>query len=79
MVFIDGLSRSSERGVGLLLRRSGLPIQMVRGLNDESEPLIRLADAVCGFVRGAIEGNTDMRTLLDEVLRTGVVIDLSGR
>ena len=78
-VFIDGLSRSSERGVGLLLRRSGLPIQKVRGLNDESEPLIRLADAVCGFVRGAIEGNTDMRTLLDEALRTGVVIDLSRK
>jgi len=54
-VFIDGLPRSLERAVGLQLRRSGIRAKKVRGLKDENDALIRLADAVCGLVRGATE------------------------
>jgi hypothetical protein len=34
-IFIDGLPRSIERMMGLRLRRAGLPVKKVRGLNDE--------------------------------------------
>ena len=50
MKVIDGAARCPalyERGVGLLLRRSGLPIQKVRGLNDESEPLSLRRQTLC--------------------------------
>jgi hypothetical protein len=64
-ILIDGLPRSMEQVVGLQLRRSGIHAKKVRGLKDESDALIRLADAICGLVRGAIEGQPAMRTLLD--------------
>ena len=76
-VLIDGLSRSDERNVGLILRRSGMSVQKVRGVADESEPLIRLADAVCGFARSAIEGNSAMQELFTDALRTGAIVDLN--
>jgi hypothetical protein len=41
--------------------------------------MIRLADAVCGFVRGAIEGQPVMRALLEQGLRSGVLKDLSNQ
>jgi hypothetical protein len=78
-VLIDGLSRSDERNVGLMLRRSGLSVQKVRGINDESEPLIRLADALCGFVRSVMEGNSTTHVLLTEALHTGVIVDLNSQ
>lgn len=78
-VLIDGLPRSEEREVGLRLRRLGVPVKKVRGARDETDVLIRLADAVCGFVRAALEGQPDMRGLLEEQLRLGVVRGVSDK
>lgn len=78
-VLIDGLPRSTERTVALLLRRSGLLVQKVRGIDEDSEPLIRLADALCGFVRSAREGNTPMLSLFETALNAGFMIDLTGK
>jgi len=64
--------------VGLQLRRSGVRAKKVRGLKDEADALIRLADAVCGFVRGATEGQPAMRVLFERGMQTGVLRDLSG-
>ncbi len=78
-VLIDGLPRSLERAVGLQLRRSGTHAKKVRGLKDENDALIRLADAVCGLVRGATEGQPAMRALFERGIQTGVLRDLSGK
>ena len=77
-VFIDGLPRSLERTVGLQLRRSGIRARKVRGLKDEADALIRLADAICGFVRGAIRGQPAMRALFEQAIRTGALKELLG-
>jgi hypothetical protein len=78
-VFVDGLARSLEHIVGLQLRRSGIPAKKVRGVKkDENDVLIRLADAVCGLVRGAVEGQPSLRTLLERGIRKGVFRDLLG-
>ena len=77
-VFIDGLPRSLERSVGLQLRRSRVRIKKVRGLKDESDALIRLADAVCGLVRGAVQEQPAMRALFEQAKRTGVLEELPG-
>jgi hypothetical protein len=56
-IFIDGLPRTQERFVGHQLRQFGVRTKKVRGVKkDENDALIRLADAVCGFVRAAMEG-----------------------
>ena len=79
-VLIDALPRSLERAVGLRLRRSGIPAKKVRGVKkDENDALVRLADAVCGFVRTALEQRSSMRSLLEQSLDSGVLKDVSQK
>ena len=77
-IYIDALPKSVEQAVIVDLRRAGLQIDKVRGIaKDENESLIRLADALCGFARGAIDGQEDLQELLDWGLKTGVIKDLT--
>lgn len=78
-VFIDGLSRSLERAVGLNLRRSGSHVKKVRGLDDESDALMRLADAICGLVRGALEGESELMALYQRGIDTGILRDVTRK
>jgi len=79
-VFIDGLPRSLEQSVGLELRRSGIHAKKVKGIKkDENDALIRLADAVCGFVRSAVEGQSVMRALFEQGIQTEALKDLAGK
>lgn len=78
-ILIDGLPRSLEREVGLQLRRSGIRAKKVRGLKDENDALVRLADAVCGLVRGATRGQPAMQALFERGIQTGVLRNLSGK
>lgn len=79
-IFIDALPRTLERQVGLKLRRLGIHAKKVRGVRkDESDALIRLADAVCGFVRGALEGEPALSGLFKEAVATGVIRDVSQK
>ena len=78
-IFIDGLPRSLERAIGLQLRRLGVRAKKVRGLKDENDALIRLADAVCGLVRSAVEGQPAMQALFERGIQTGVLKDLSRK
>lgn len=77
-VLIDALPKALERPTALDLRRAGLKVDKVRGpAREETEPLIRLADALCGLARGAYEGQENLQELLDWALRAGVVRDVS--
>jgi hypothetical protein len=67
-----------EQVIGLQLRRSGVHAKKVKGIKkDENDALIRLADAVCGLVRGAIEGQSAMQTLFEQGIQIGALKDLS--
>lgn len=50
-IFIDGLPNSEINTVAVKLRKIGVRTDRVRGVKDENEALIRLADAVSGLVR----------------------------
>jgi hypothetical protein len=55
-VVVDGLSNKSEvRRFSHVLRSLHIPVRKVRGMKDESNALIRLADALAGFVRDLID------------------------
>jgi hypothetical protein len=55
-VVVDGLSNQTEvRHFTHILRSLRIPVRKVRGMKDESNSLIRLADAIAGFVRDIIE------------------------
>ncbi len=66
-VFIDGLPRTHIHQVGTELRRLQISTRKVRGVRDEqANALIRLADALCGFVRAALSGREDLSLLLKQ-------------
>jgi hypothetical protein len=73
-IFIDGLPRSLIRKVGPQLRVLEIRTEKVRGVRDEeSDALIRLADAICGFVRSARTGKSDFSKLLARAQAEGFI------
>lgn len=65
IVLVDALPRHLESTVSNGLHRWGIRTRKVRGIRkDEHDPLMGLADALCGLVREAVEGKPLMATLL---------------
>jgi len=65
-VLVDGLSNQTEvRHFTHILRSLRITIRKVRGMKDESNSLIRLADALAGFVRDFIEGQLYQKDLIE--------------
>jgi len=72
-VLIDGLRREERQRVGRGLRQLGVAAKKIRGLRDESDEFIRLADAVAGFVRDYLERQAYVELLYQEGVRRGVL------
>jgi hypothetical protein len=72
-VIIDGLGRPKRHRVAAGLRHRSIPVHKVRGIRDQADEFIRLADAVAGWVRDSLEGDAEMRVLLDRALRAEAV------
>lgn len=76
-IFVDGLPRSKEKWFGAELRHLRIQTKKIRGVKkEESNALIRLADAVCGFVRAATEGEAIAQKLFKQAKKQGVLIEL---
>jgi hypothetical protein len=49
----------------------------VRGIRkEEADALIRLADAVCGFVRAALEDREEYRIVFEQAKKRGFIREL---
>ena len=76
-VLIDGLQKTLRQDVAAALRAQlqfhQIRIEKVRGLDDQSDALMRLADALAGFVRHALEGRPALATLLADSHQRGVI------
>ena len=77
-VYVDALSKAKRREYAQLLRQKGIQTDEVRGIErDESNALIRLADAIAGFVRDALETEDgEERKLYEQALKKGQLIHL---
>ena len=77
VAFIDGLPDAKVRDVVRQLRDSDVPTEKVRGVSkDESFALMRLADSICGFVRGANIGQPEMTRLLERAIERGAIVNV---
>lgn len=78
MVYVDGLSKTKRQEYGVRLRHMGLPVRRIRGVaRDETDALIRLADAIAGFVRDAIDGKSEgIKKLFREAKRCGMLVEV---
>jgi hypothetical protein len=72
-IIVDGLERPERPRFAAGVRKLGIAVRKVRGARDEADELIRLADAVAGFVRDSLEGHSVMQPLFDQALRRGVI------
>lgn len=72
-VLIDGLDKAQRKIVGARLRRAHIRIDKVRGLREQSDELIRLADAIAGFVRAGLEGKSSVLNFYQMALRQGII------
>ena len=72
-IIIDGLPRSMQGRVGKLLRNSGIKTKSVRGERDETNPGIRLADAVAGLLRQSYQGDAHFQAIKEELEDIGTL------
>lgn len=70
-VYIDGLSKADRSIVHAGLRNHYIHVKRVRGMRDESNALIRLADAIAGFARDYLEGDEYAKPLYDTYHASG--------
>jgi hypothetical protein len=73
-VFVDGLPKSHVHPFGVGLRQNGIRVRKVRGVRkEESDCLMRLADAACGFTRTALAGSQGFAPLFQQALDSGIL------
>lgn len=76
-VLIDGLPKSLISQAAVALRRLRIKIFKVRGIRkEENDALMRLADAMCGFVRSASEGREAFAKLLEKAKKQDFLREL---
>ncbi|MBI4601020.1 MAG: DUF3800 domain-containing protein [Planctomycetes bacterium] len=73
-VYMDGLPRPHYKTFRRRLSGLGVHIKKVRGRKEESDAFMRLADALCGFVRAAYEGSAPFLSLLAAAEADGTVL-----
>lgn len=73
VVFVDGLKRTERNRFGSDLRKLGVRIYKVRGIRDQSDEFIRLADAVAGLARDALDNNTPLKEWYERLVESGKI------
>lgn len=73
-IFVDGLKRKEVENFTRVLRDLHIRTRKVRGVKkDGNNALIRFADAMCGLVRDAEDGNEWSVKVLRRLVRKGIV------
>jgi hypothetical protein len=75
-IFVDGLNRPERHRFAAGLRRLDVRVGKVRGIRGQSDELIRLADAVAGFVRDCLQGEGRMPVLYKRAMRKGIIKEI---
>ncbi len=74
-ILVDALEGKGPQILGARMRQLGANIRKVRGIRrEENDPLLRLADAVCGLVRHAYEGNGEMQQIMQTAITNGMIV-----
>lgn len=72
-VFLDGLPKHKERETRVALSALGVDVASVRGVDDERDPITRLADSVCGLMRACIEERSEPARIAERGQRLDVL------
>ena len=72
-IFVDGLKKTERYRFAAGLRKLKIKVRKVRGIREQSDEFIRLADAVAGFVRDSLEGDQIMEPLYQKAEQNKVI------
>lgn len=72
-VLIEGLKREERRFFASGLRHQGIRVKKVRGLRQESDAIIRLADSLAGFLRDVKKGEAWTQDLFKRISTQGII------
>ena len=77
-IYIDALAKTKRRIYGARLHQSGIATYKVQGVaKDENNALVRLADAIAGFTRDALDDDSsEINTLFQRVKANGILIEV---
>ena len=75
-VVIDGLQDAEVEHVRRELKNLSIRYARIRGMKDEQETLLRLADSVAGFVRDHVEGQVYTKKIFIELVRRKIIREI---
>ena len=78
LVYVDGLKKTNRLKYGSELRKLAVPTRKVQGVaRDENNALVRLADALAGFISDALVGKeTEIVTLFESARKRGRLVEV---
>ena len=76
IIIVDGLNKKGIRQFAIGLRKLKIHARKVRGARDESEPLIRLADAIAGFLRDYLEKQNYTKKLYQKAIKQKIIEEI---
>jgi acylphosphatase len=75
-IIVDGLEGKQVQRFSNAIRTLGVRYKKVKGVKDETNAIIRLSDAVCGFARAAISGHPHFTQLLKAAQEQNFISEL---
>ena len=75
-VVVDGLEGRQKQLFTNLIRSLGVRHKTVRGIRDETDAFIRLADALCGFARAGLNNHTVFAPIFKQAQEKGYIVRL---
>lgn len=76
IIYVDGLKKTKRHEYGSELRKLGISTHKVQGVKkDENNALIRLADALAGFVRDVMDGGKEELSIFKDAKKNGSLIE----
>jgi len=76
IIYIDGLDKNIVKKVSVMIRHQGIKTKKVKGLKDEQSALIRLSDALAGFVRDYLEAEEYTKKYYLDFLKSGIITEI---
>ncbi len=75
-ILIDGLQDTQSETVRYQLKNLKVRYTKIRGMKDEQDALLRLADSVAGFVRDYTEGQGYTQQVFAELIRKKIICEI---
>lgn len=72
-VIIDGLTKKDTEKVRIILKDMKIKYKNIRGMKDEQNVFLRLADALAGFIRDYLEGDKYAQVFFDDFVKSGLL------